>query len=161
MTDSSVVLPQPDGPTISVIWPAYTSQSMPAQRLDSLLAAAEVLGQPADPYRDRPAAVVFLDGRLARSATLRQRSDCHDHHSIPCQNGKTANDPVGQHSHPQRKTIAGSSRITRWTLSRLDSTQIRTIAPAVIGSSCQGVKNASSVPWTRQPNRAARPTPIP
>ena len=29
MTERSVVLPQPEGPTINVIWPAYTSQSMP------------------------------------------------------------------------------------------------------------------------------------
>ena len=61
----------------------------------------------------------------------------------------------------QRKTIAGSSRITFCTLRRLDRTQIRTIAAAVIGSNCQGVKKASSVPLTRHPNKAARPTPIP
>ena len=29
ITDSSVVLPQPEGPTIRDIWPAYTSQSTP------------------------------------------------------------------------------------------------------------------------------------
>ena len=39
--------------------------------------------------------------------------------------------------------------------------QIKTIAAAVIGSSCQGVKKASSVPVTRHPNKAAKPTPIP
>ena len=63
--------------------------------------------------------------------------------------------------------MAGSSRMTRWTESKLASTQIKMMATAAAGSSCQGVKNASSVGCpcqpvaAFQPNSVDRPTPIP
>ncbi len=56
MTDSNVVLPQPDGPTIKRHLAGVNIPVDAAQRLDALLAAAEMLGQATDPHRDRPAA---------------------------------------------------------------------------------------------------------
>ena len=110
---------------------------MPPQRLDALLAAAEVLGhargsapRPPD-RRPRPPAPT-------RPATVASRSHAAIIHPSRIEN-KTIGPVAAPTPSAQRKTIAGSSRITRWTLSRLDRTQIRTIAPAVIGRSCQGV----------------------
>ena len=48
MTESKVVLPQPEGPTINDICPLYTSQST-AQGQHPLVTTTEMLGHPPDP----------------------------------------------------------------------------------------------------------------
>ena len=78
MTDSRVVLPQPDGPTISVIWPGVDVPVDAAQRLDALLAAAEMLGQTTNPHRDRTGG--RRPPRPARSAIIGSERRMHDHH---------------------------------------------------------------------------------
>ena len=53
ITDSKVVLPQPDGPTIKRHLAGIDIPVDPAQCLDALLATAEMLGQATNPHRDR------------------------------------------------------------------------------------------------------------
>ncbi len=144
ITDSKVVLPQPDGPTIRRHLTGVDVPVDPAQGLHALLATAEMLGQTTNPHRDRPRRFVVLGRRLRSSIVSSVELTWPSIDSLPRTERRINARDRDRHS--QRKTIAGSSRITRCTLSRLDRMQIKTIAPAVTGSSHQGVKKASSVP---------------
>ena len=58
MTLSSVVLPEPDGPSRATTSPGSTSIETFAQRIDARLALAEMLGDAADPHERHAACAV-------------------------------------------------------------------------------------------------------
>ena len=101
------------------------------QRLDALVAGPEVLGQPADPHATISAGARFCLGNT--------RVFDRGHLTAPSSGTTTVTAVLWSDGLSTRKTMAGSSRMTRWTESRLASTQIRMMATAVVGSSCQGV----------------------
>ena len=79
---------------------------------------------------------------ILSSKTVIDRGICRAGPDRPCSfsvgRKKAGQGRPTQDTHP-RKTMAGSRTMTRRTLRRLDRTQIATIAPPVIGRSCQGV----------------------
>ena len=138
MTDRSVVLPQPDGPDDHR---HLAGVDVPVDAT----ASAWTRCSPVPKCLLRPRIRTATDGTVARSSrrcgsTGRRRDDAATV-MIPLDDPRESRQATARMrpDPAQRKTIAGSSRITRCTLSRLDRMQISTIAPAVIGSSCQGV----------------------
>ena len=69
----------------------------------------------------------------------------HDHQIKPLPRIPETKTPTRDES-AQRKTIAGSSRITRWTLSKLDRMQIKTIRAARDRQQPPGCEEGQFVP---------------
>ena len=119
MMEMSVVLPQPDWPTSSVIWPAAYVHIDAAQGHDLGIAVAEFLGHAA-----ADDGAVAAGVHRANGVTGRQRCAC-------------------VHRHHPRNTTAGSRYSTLTMLNRLDRTTMTPTAAAVPTSTCHGMKKAS------------------
>jgi hypothetical protein len=88
MTLSSVVLPEPDGPSSATTSPGLNVERDVAQRIDARLALAEMLGDAVEPHQRtvRPAVAISAPecrGRIdlercAHAETARQQADDED-----------------------------------------------------------------------------------
>ena len=133
ITESRVVLPQPEGPTIMRHLAGVDVPVDLPEGGHPLLAGAEVLGDPAD-----------LDGDRRRPAAAGPSRPCSPDLAAVIDRPPPIVEGIGRSADRRpadqpRKTTAGSSTITLRMLSRLARMQIRTTAPPVIGRSCQGV----------------------
>ena len=120
MIEISVVLPQPDGPTSSVIAPGMTSRSMPRKACTRVSPLPKVLVNPrqrmagSGPYGPLGGAAKACAGGDLPARCAR----CELHHA-------------------PRKTMAGSRNNTRRMLSRLASDTMTSTATPTPATACQ------------------------